>query len=301
LLSLRQVVVASLGAEVGTYAVVHSRYRVHVVVRRNVVCDDALFLRGFGRKGASGRPVLTALLGGRARIRAFDQERWLVPGDLTLVSHKSAIEMRQEPPYVAVAIEWDPGALGAPRPEGFSALRASAPTLDALRAFAGSLPDNRGDEAAAARGLAGVLMALRADGVPFAVEHPDELREPIPEQTRTLSRTLDELYSSITDRPMIVDLDGALGLSSRQVNRIVSAFNERFGFNAGGWRDTRNRWRLFLGVMLMTAPGASAEKISLAVGYSSTATFTRALSNAALPVPSAIADAVRALGGGPVS
>jgi AraC-like DNA-binding protein len=295
LLSHRKVLVASLGVEVGTYAVVHSRYRAHVVVRRNVVCDDALFLKGFDRKGASGRPVLTALLGGRARIRAFDQERWLEPGDVTLVSHKSAIEMRQEPPYAAIAIEWDPGALGAPRPEGFSLLRASPPTRAALAAFAAALPDQH-DEEAAARSLAAVLDTLRADGAPFAVAAPDELREPVPEQTRTLSRTLDELYSSITDRPMIVDLDSALGLSSRQVNRIVSAFNERFGFNAGGWRDTRNRWRLFLGVMLMTAPGASAEKIALAVGYSSTATFTRALSDAALPVPSAIAEAVRALG-----
>jgi AraC-like DNA-binding protein len=295
-LSHRDVRLDALGVRMCTHALVHSAYRVHVVVRENVVCEDALIFRGFERKGAVGRPVVTAMLGGRARLRAFGIERWVGAGDLTMISHKSQIEMRQESPYESVVIEWEPGSLGAELPHGFSAKKMTASCEERLRAFATTLPQNLEDSTLAATGLCAVLRALSAEGVPFRDMDPAELVEPVPAQTRAVARALDELHSSLADKPMAVDLDDALALSSRQVNRVVAAFNERFGYNAAGWRDTRNRWRLFVGATLMTAPDATAERVAKAVGYASTATFCRALADAGLPPPSSIAEAVSRLG-----
>jgi transcriptional regulator GlxA family with amidase domain len=45
----------------------------------------------------------------------------------------------------------------------------------------------------------------------------------------------------------------------------------------------------------MTAPGATSDRVSLAVGYASPAAFARAFSDAHLPAPSNIARQVRDL------
>ena len=49
LISHRETVMPSLGARLETHALVHSAYRIHAVLRRNVVSEDALLLRGFHR------------------------------------------------------------------------------------------------------------------------------------------------------------------------------------------------------------------------------------------------------------
>lgn len=76
---------------------------------------------------------------------------------------------------------------------------------------------------------------------------------------------------------------------------MVSEFHPRYGFNADGWIDARNRRRLLLGAGFMTAPGATATRVAPAVGFTSAAAFSRALCNAGLPRPGAIASTVAAL------
>jgi hypothetical protein len=297
--SHRMVTLPEVQGRLATHAVVHSSYRIHVVDREQVVSDDAFHLRGFDRVGAKGRPIATILLGGRALLRVRGEPHWLEPGEMSIVAAKGDIVMRQEPPYASVVCEWEPGPLGERPVAPFLRQRVPPDRLAAIAAMATSLRTR-----AVAEGVFGapdaVLVVetwnvLREAGVPVAAAGPDTLVEPVREPFLRLARALDDAHSNLRGTPMSVDLESALGLSARQVNRLVQEFNERYGFNSGGWRDTRNRWRLLVGSTLLTAPGATAEAVARAVGFASGATFSRALTNAGFPPPGEIAAAVRAL------
>lgn len=135
----------------------------------------------------------------------------------------------------------------------------------------------------------------RAAGAPLSSWSADDLDEEVPEAVLRVGRALDETLSNLAGRPMVIDLDRILGLSSRQVQRVVRSFNERFGFNALGWRDTLNRRRTLIGAAMMTAPGATTDAIARAMGYASPAAFCRAMAGASLPSPGNIARHVKAL------
>ena len=297
-LSHRTVVLPEVSALLATHAVVHTGYRVHAVFRENVISEDALLNRGFDRRGAKGRPVATALLEGRARLRLPAGDHWLEPGELCVVDSKALLLMRQEGPrYRSVVCEWEPGVFGDRPSAPVSVARVPDAALAALAAFAGALGDEGADVAGVARELPRLWSTLAALGVPLA-RAESRLVEPVDEAVLRLARALDALLSNLQGGPMLVDLSEALGLSARQINRLVLEFNERYGFNASGWRDTRNRWRLLMGATLMTAPGAASDAVAHAVGFASAATFCRALANVGLPPPGEIAAAVRALGEG---
>ncbi len=290
--------VAELGAWVATHAIIHTRYRLHAVHNGRVVCEDALVLRSFDRRGHLDRPIATMLLDGAARIGAHGHLAWMAPGDVLAMDSKGAIVMRQEGSrYAALTFEWDPGFLG-PRP-------ARPAPLVAAR-----LPDatRRDVEAVFAEVVAGeasvnavrcVVSALRGAGVDLRLPSAVECTEPVPERTGALASAIDGLFSRLDEQPMLADLERALGVSSRQLNRLITAFNERYGWNAGGWRDARNRRRLFVGAALMTAPDATGELVARAVGYRTLSAFTNALTEAGLPSPSAIPAVIATLRGDP--
>jgi hypothetical protein len=296
LLSHRKTSMPSLDALIETHAVVHTAYRIHVVIRKNVVSEDALYLQAFDRVGKLRRPMLTALLAGRARLRACGGERWLTPGDVSLIGDKVGVEMRQEgPSYLTVAVEWERAFLSSVSPKGFVMWRIPAADVDALREEARVLARSDVDVEAAAASAATILKVAARGGAPFGPVAKETLIEPVSPQMVRLSAALDDVLSHLEGGPAAVDLEDALGVGARQVNRLVAEYNERYGFNASGWRDTRNRRQLLMGATLMTAPGAVAERVALAVGYGSARAFHRALSQAGLPSPSAIGDAVRSL------
>jgi AraC-like DNA-binding protein len=289
--SHRSVEVPELGACVATHAILHARYRLHAVYNTCVVCEDALVLRSFDRRGHVGRPIATVLLDGAARIGAHDRSVWMTPGDVLAMDAKGAIVMRQEGPrYAALSFEWDPGFLG-PRPEPFRAARLPEATRADLEAVFSQVVAGEASFEAVLR----VVVALRDAGVDLRPPTPDECIEAIPERTAALAATIDALFSRLDEQPMLSDLERALGVSSRQLNRLIAAFNERYGFNAVGWRDARNRRRLFVGAALMTAPDATGEVVARAVGYRTLSAFTNALTEAGLPSPSAIPGVISSL------
>src|SRR5579883_2229224 len=114
--------VPALGALLDTHAVVHSRYRVHVVSRRRVVSEDAMALRAFARTGHVGRPSLVVVLDGTARLRACGREHWLSPGDFAVVGGKAGAEVRQDGSrgFLSFGVEWAPGELSSAAPPGCS-------------------------------------------------------------------------------------------------------------------------------------------------------------------------------------
>jgi AraC-like DNA-binding protein len=260
----------------------------------NVVCDDALFLPSFDRKGHTDRPVISVVLAGRARMRAFGTERWLEPGDVTFVQSKSAVVMRQEGQrYEAVAIEWDPGCLGGALGSSFVDGKLNAVDLGRLREA--TTPFAEEDLTGAAMAAARLLHVLRAAGAPFDAHRAGDLVEPVPTRTRFLARALDAVLSDLDARPAASDLDRALGLSERQLQRIVSAYNARYGFNSHGWRDTRNRRRLMVGAALMTSPGATTDLVRAATGYGSASSFCHAFAQVGMVSPGAVAEIVEQL------
>jgi hypothetical protein len=295
LLSFRQAAIPELDAAVGTTALVHSRYRVHVIHNRNVVCEDDVFLPSIARIGRVTRPVLTLVLAGRARVRlATGWQRWLDAGDVVLLPVKAIVSMRQEGcPFRSVAIEWDDGILGGTAigpddvrldPTAFSRALALADALESCR-----------DTGSASTFLADLVALLRAEGAPFLPVEDADLVEPVSTPVMRLSRALDVVLSRLAEGPALSDLDSALGLSVRHMNRVITQFNQRYGFNSLGWRDTRNRRRMLVGATMMTAPGARTDLVARAMGYSSPTGFCHAFDLAGLPSPSSVAERVARL------
>ncbi len=286
-----------LGALHETHAVVATRFRLHVFRLRHLIAEDRLFTPCFARLGHVGRPIVTVLLEGRARLSLGPRDAWLEPGCVSVLGSKSAVEMRQDgsEQFLSVSLEWDPGWLGS-RPGPLDVGRLSPKDVARVRTIASRIADSDGNPAYNAQDVAALVAVLRGAGVGLEQVPAGALAEPLPPHTLEIARALDGLLSNLTDQPMMVDLHDALGVSPRQANRLVAAFNERWGFNAATWQDTRTRRRVMLGASMMTARGATTEEVATAVGYGSPTAFCRALARADLPSPGAIAPTVRRLG-----
>ena len=274
-----------LRAYLTTHALVHPRLRLHAARNANVVSEDALLLRGFHRAGAVGRPVVTILLEGEAVLRAYDRETQAAPGDLVAMDYKGAIAMRQSGlRYEALAFEWDPELLG-PRPPAFTQRRLGAPELAKAREVWRSVVADDSSPEALIGELVGLLVRT---GLELRCPADAELADDVSDSTLKMARALDVALSNLEGQPMTADLEKLLGLSARQVNRLVASYNIRYGFNSIGWRDTRNRRRLMIGATFMTAPGATVASVAKVVGYRSPTAFARALADAGMPPPTTI-------------
>ncbi len=291
LASHRCVVVPEIGARVSTHAVLHARYRLHAVHLERVTVEDAIAMRAFDRLGHVGRPIATLLLDGAARLGLRGESAWIAPGDVIAMDVKGPVVMRQEGErYAALAFEWDLDWLGA-RSGPLRPTRMD----DRARAALWAVFEDVVAGVATAGAIVRVAEVLCDAQIALRAPDPAECAEATPDGTVALSAALDRLFSRLDEQPMLADLERALGVSSRQLNRLIAAFNARYGFNAGGWRDARNRRRLLVGVALMTAPGATGELVARAVGYRTLSAFTHALTEAGLPPPSAIPKLVAAL------
>jgi AraC-like DNA-binding protein len=290
--SRRRVEAPALGAHISNTALIHSSVRLHVVDNRRIVNEDILLTRAFARTGRTGRSTATILLDGRARVSAHDRHVWIEPNEIVTVDAKSAIQMRQEgDPYRALALEWDTGEFGG-RAETI-AVRDGRAEIDALRRLATHALDAQTNAAEVVAKLFGILAGL---GVPVHAVTAASLDEPVPEHMQELTTALDASLSSLGTQPMMIDLAARLHLSSRQLNRLVASYNQRYGFNSAGWIDTRNRRRLLIGATLMTAPHATVGYVAKRVGYRSGSAFARALRLVGMPPPQDIASEVERIG-----
>ncbi|MFO0661947.1 MAG: hypothetical protein U0165_19255 [Polyangiaceae bacterium] len=291
--SIRKLGLDRLGAYLSTVALIHPRYRVHVVENAKVISEDALSLRAFDRVGATGRPTCTVMLAGQARISAYGRHVKLRRGDALVVAHKSAICMRQEGElYRSVVLEWDADTLGPQPSAQLSEHRVSDATLARLEALA----DEASHERAPHEIVRELVDGLRHEGLGLGQPEDALLKHVIAPRFVELSQALDEVLSQGGVRPTTVDLEDRMGLSTRQLNRLVESYHTTYGFNSEGWRDTVKRRRIMLGAALMTTPGATVIEVSQAIGFSSAEAFARALSEAGLPPPSEIRGEVLRLG-----
>jgi AraC-like DNA-binding protein len=284
-------VAPELGASLSTLALLHPRCRVHLIHDRGVVSEDLLLSRAYVRAGHVARPVAIALLEGRARVTAFGRHAWMSPGDVVVAAARGAIRMRQEgEPYRAVELEWDADWLGD--------ARAHLSRIDGRDAHADLLVSwqracDGGDPAEVTVAIIGRL--VRA-GLAARTPRASELRGEDESRLQQLAHGLDDTLSDLAAQPMLTDLEARFGTSTRQLHRWIGEYNERYGFDAVGWGDTRSQLRLSVGAKLLTSPRASVKRVARLVGYRDTPAFTRALQDAGLPPPSQIAAAVDAIG-----
>ncbi|MBK7861488.1 MAG: helix-turn-helix domain-containing protein [Archangiaceae bacterium] len=175
-----------------------------------------------------------------------------------------------------IELEWQTRRPAAPLAR---ALRPIA--LEEARALAAQIDDRSCDgravfeRALATFRRAGVPLE-RALEVPRAVPEADELR---------LAAALEEQINDLKGRATTAHLAEASGLSARQLQRVLTRFNRRYGINARSWRDVRNRCRVQLAALMLSLPERSVAQIAADVGYASPNAMTRAFAEVKLPAP----------------
>ena len=278
----------SLGARHEVVAWVEHAARMHVVRTTQLVCDDRLYQLAFGRADSSRRALVTVVLDGCAHLASGELRVALGPGDGLFLPAKGALSIRTEGErYQSVVLEWDAATSAAPR-----SLRVDRDLLTKLASefCAAEVPDRTV--------LERVLATLRASGAPLDDVYFETSEELGPKELRAqeIADAIDAVLSSLDRQPMAADLETRLGVSPRQVTRMVEAFRARYGYGATNWQRMRNWRRLMLAATLLTAPGAAVAEVARVVGYNRPETLARAFSVAGLPKPSTIEDYVRALG-----
>ncbi|MEZ4239812.1 MAG: hypothetical protein R3F59_27370 [Myxococcota bacterium] len=284
--SVRANEVPAFDAAVESHAALDTRSRVHAAHVRNLVLDDALFLRAFPRRGGLERSVVTVVLEGSAVVRAGGTVARVVAGRGFRLGRKEGLSLRIEaaPTYRSVVYEW-PDDEPAPTLRTFDGTGAGDALYGALRA--GAPPDR------ILAMLADHAERLAESGVVFAAPQGFE---PVPDALQRLSSALDAQLGALGAQPMAVDLEQALGHSARHASRLTRELHERYGLNAAGWVDLRNRRRLMLAVALLSRPDAPVAVVAEVVGYRSPQVLARAFAQAGLPAPRDVAEAVRLAG-----
>ncbi len=290
--SHRSTELVALGAHFSTAAVVCDAARVHAVDNARVTSEDALALRAFARLGHLARPVITAVLHGRARITLDGAHHWLGPGDALVMPQKAPVIMRQEGDrYASLVCECD-AALHATVPDAVRRWRLDDRALTAATELFSVVRARREQNLGAALAAWGAATAAAGHAMPTLDGAFGGAVDP---QLQRLSAVLDRLLSDLGAEGLKGAVETQMGLSVRHFQRVVVEFHQRFGFNADGWIDARNRRRLLLGAGFMTVDRASSTTVARAMGFASAPAFSRALVNAGLPRPGAIAATVAAL------
>lgn len=121
----------------------------------------------------------------------------------------------------------------------------------------------------------GDLAAERLEGMPSVLD-------------QRLARAMEAQLENLSTRATTLHLGEDAKISPRHLQRLIHAFNARYGMNAGNWRDTRNRWRLQIAVALLSVPELTVQDVAAQVGYADAAALARAFSNAGFPSPTEV-------------
>lgn len=277
---------AALDACFEVHAAVQADLRVHAIAARRLVSDDAVLLPVFPRTGPD-RGFVTVILEGRALVRTAEGKRRLAPGDTFHLPSKLGFQWRFEadPVYRSLVVD-----VGIERPDVPVDPGWAPPLVEPAETLWRALREGSDPVMPA---VAAYLAHLAAAGAPFT---PPPLDGDVPPGLAAVSAALDAQICDLSTRPMQVDLEARLGRSPRQVSRLVRALHRRYGFNADGWIDARNRHRLMLAAALLADPERRVRDVAAAVGYGSPQSMARAFAHAGLPAPRDVAAAIRASG-----
>jgi len=296
LVSHRELHSPELGARYVNHMLLHSRFRVLINERSGIIEDETLLFPSFGRRLGVERSELIVCLAGKLRVRRPGFEAVLRPGEWLGENRGSGWYFRRDTSSIALILEWEPGLIGTRHIPQAASGKLPANTFAAVRQVATTLSVTRDEMPTVAPLLRQLLCLLRAEGLPFDDVEEGALIEEVPERMRTLCRTVDAALSSPKGQPMMIDLQEATGRSRLPILSDLQEFNARYSFNAGGWRDVVQRWRMTNGMFLMSAPGATTEAVAARLGYSSPAALCHAFAKRGLPSPGALRETLLRLG-----
>ncbi len=284
--SSRSLVSAATGARHEVSAWVAETARVHVMQTTGLTCDDRLYESAFGRIDQGERAIVTVVLEGRLFLESAGRCDCVEAGHAIHLPRKGALRARTEGAhYTSLVIEWDAARRRGPAHVPIE--RAPFADLAAVICSAAS-PDT-----ATIGELEDRLRALLSlDDLRLARTRRGASRDL---RAQEVADALDAVLSSLADQPMASDLERRLGVTSRQVARMVEAFRARYGYGAANWRETRNRRRLLLAATLLTADRATVSGVADEVGYQRPETLARAFALAGLPKPRAVREHVTSL------
>lgn len=285
--SRRMLDVADLGAHHEVVAWIEERMRIHVVRTSRLTCDDRLYQLAFGRADAGSRSLVTLVLSGELFVDTGASCVRCGPGQGIYLPTKGELLVRTEGErYEALVLEWDAHER-APQQTLTHDPRITQPLANLLVGAPKPEPHT----------FAALLRAVD-EVAPARLVRPSGPRTAAPKTLRAqeIADALDAVLSSLDTHPMATDLEERLGVSGRQVTRMVEAFRERYGYGALNWLDARNRRRLMLAATLLTAEGARVAEVARAVGYQRPETMARAFATAGLPKPRNVRGYVEGLG-----
>lgn len=276
----------------GLVAEVFSLRRPELVLRSTdypgVIVDERVLTRAFPPVGRVTRPIVYVPLRGRMSLELDGAKVVVLPGQALIAHEQAHVVPRCEDTHF-LDLEWEPGFAGSERP-GTTVVRQVA--LDRAKTLAArlALPD-------AARQSDDLDLAFdlfRSLGAPLGELRASALAGEPSTNDRSLARAIEEQLRNLREQPMTSDFAARTGLSPRQLQRTIAAFHERYGFNAGTWRDTRNRWRVQIAAVLFSHEDATTQGVAEEVGYRSATALARAFALAGLPTPMELQAALRA-------
>lgn len=158
----------------------------------------------------------------------------------------------------------------------------ASPALVALANELGSVPNEGGAQRSYLDRLLRTLADLGAP-VPPAVRALDA-SAPTARDLR-LGTAVTEQFAHLVREATVPHFSEDAALSGRQLQRVVADFHRRYGLNATNWRDTRNRWRIQVAVVLLSVPALSVGDIAAEVGFSDSTALARAFARWSLLSP----------------
>ncbi len=96
------------------------------------------------------------------------------------------------------------------------------------------------------------------------------------------------IFRDFTLSPALSDMADRATRSLRQVDRDFDELLETFRLVGDGWRNTIQRFRLSMSILMLSAPPATVAGVARAVGYARPEAMTSAFRAAGLPSPSAV-------------
>lgn len=269
----------------GPVADVRALRRPDLVLRRTrypgVVVDERLLVEVFPTVNHSSRPLVVALLSGRMRCETERGVEDFGPGDAIVLTEQTRYRPRYED-AVFLDLEWTPRSTVVAH-EGSS--RRATFSLERAREIVTLLEAPRPDTRRVLREAFSFCRELHADLGDLDV---DALRGGPSERDERLARALEGQLRHLRTQATRTHLEEATGLSSRQLQREVSAFNARHGLNAGNWQDTRTRWRVQIAAVLLSVRDKSVSSIAEEVGYRSSTELARAFARAGFRPPTEV-------------
>jgi AraC-like DNA-binding protein len=100
-----------------------------------------------------------------------------------------------------------------------------------------------------------------------------------------VAEALRDAFSNFDTELDTTHLCERIGISPRQLQRILVDFGRTYGLSLTGWRELRNRWRVQLAAVLCGRTELTVQDIAQEVGFASAQALTRALTKAGLPAP----------------